>query len=130
MTTFLNLIAIACGGAAGAVGRYLISLPFARAGAPDYVATFITNVIGCFCIGFAFRYFEARSMAEWVRPLVITGTLGAFTTFSTFSLQSMHLLEDRQYFHLSANVLLSVILGFIAVQAGLLVAGQYIQPSG
>jgi len=114
-----QIFAVAAGGAAGALARFGLSLAISRPDRPLYLATLLTNVIGCFLIGLAFRYFDARQSSEWVRAACVTGVLGAFTTFSTFSLETMHLIEQRDYTHAIINIGASVLLGLAAASLGL-----------
>lgn len=98
-----NLIAVAVGGACGAVVRYLVSegmniwIPSENALSNFPVATFLVNVIGCFFIGIASCFFARDHFVgnEAWRFFAITGVLGGFTTFSTFSWESITLLEAR-----------------------------------
>ena len=87
-----DALAVFVGGGVGSVARWLISLvPFgstADAGFP--VATFITNVIGAFCIGFIVGLAVPASAAAHARTTLLlkTGFCGGFTTFSTFALEA------------------------------------------
>ena len=92
----LELCAVALGGALGAVGRYAVGLAVA-AFAPEAflggfpVATLIANVFGCFVIGVLSALFEGPFAGrDHVRLFAVTGVLGGFTTFSTFSLETVH----------------------------------------
>lgn len=88
------LLAIATGAVVGAWSRYLLAVLFNRPGQWLPWGTFVANVIGGLMIGMALAWFERRpeTAAAW-RPLLITGFLGALTTFSTFSAESLQLLQ-------------------------------------
>lgn len=120
-----NLIAVAVGGACGAVVRYLVSegmniwIPSENALSNFPVATFLVNVIGCFLIGIASCFFARDHFVgnEAWRFFAITGVLGGFTTFSTFSWESITLLEARPL--LSGTYILGTLaLCLVAAYAG------------
>ena len=114
------ILAIAAGGALGAVMRHganTIALQWLGDGFP--YGTFFVNVVGAFLIGIVITIFDYLwTPSDVVRAFAITGVLSAFTTFSTFSLDVIHLLERQQYLHMSLYFLGSVTLSI----AGLLVA--------
>ena len=91
-----QLIAVAIGGAGGAVMRWLMASGIQRlAGGPFPWGTFAVNAIGSFLLGFLFVWLIERStVSELVRLALTVGFLGAFTTFSTYSLESIRLLQE------------------------------------
>ncbi|ATX79451.1 camphor resistance protein CrcB [Mariprofundus aestuarium] len=91
-----QLIAVAIGGASGAVMRWLMASGIQRlAGGPFPWGTFAVNAIGSFLLGFLFVWLIERStVSELVRLALTVGFLGAFTTFSTYSLESIRLLQE------------------------------------
>ena len=120
-----DALAVFVGGGVGSVARWLISLaPFgstADAGFP--VATFITNVIGAFCIGFIVGLANPVSLSPRTMLLLKTGFCGGFTTFSTFALEASGLFERGNWIVGGGYVLLSLVLGVLACFAGQFVAG-------
>ncbi|CUI31090.1 fluoride efflux transporter CrcB [Cognatishimia activa] len=119
---FLNLIYVAFGGALGAVLRYLTGLGVVRlvgAGFPMGVIT--VNVIGSFLMG-VFVVMAAKRGLTHLSPLVMTGFLGGFTTFSAFSLETVTLFERGQTGAAVAYILISVIGSIAALALGLWVA--------
>lgn len=119
----LLYIYIAIGGAAGALARYgLGGWIQDRAGFGFPWGTLVVNVLGCLLIGFALRYLEAVRITAEVRGLVTVGILGAFTTFSTFSYETVALLEDGAWGRALAYSLGSVALGIVAVYLGISVS--------
>ena len=117
----MQILVIAAGGAVGAVLRYLVSLlVISLAGDSWPYGTLVVNLLGAFLIGFLWQLFDTVTYQHTTRLLVFTGGLGAFTTFSTFSLESLTLLQvgrtrDGMLYLLASNVggLLCVWLGFV-----------------
>ncbi len=115
----MNLLALALGGALGAVSRYGIGQLLTTSGVAHlHVATFSVNVAGAFFMGFLFVAFQRLEAPEALRMGLTVGFLGAFTTFSTFSLE---LLSDVQEGHLMRAALyatLSVLICLISCMLG------------
>lgn len=84
------------------------------------MGTFVVNIIGCFLIGVLTSYF--LKVDNYLKFLLITGFCGGFTTFSTFSAENYSLWQNGNYPILLLYVLLSIIVGLIAVYLGLQVA--------
>jgi CrcB protein len=82
------------------------------------LGTFLVNIIGCFVIGVLSSYFIKEDHS--LKYLLITGFCGGFTTFSTFSAENYSLWQNQNYFILISYILLSVILGILAVLMGFL----------
>ena len=118
MNTF---VAVAVGGALGAVSRYSFGLvALALIGNRFPWATLGVNVIGSFLIGLAAVLIGDRIVVgELWRPLIIVGFLGAFTTFSAFSLDTLLLLQQGNY-----NTALAYMLGSVALCLGGTVSGM------
>jgi CrcB protein len=116
-----TFVAVAVGGALGAVSRYsfgLVALELIGNRFPW--ATLGVNVVGSFLIGLAAVLIGDRIVdGELWRPLVIVGFLGAFTTFSAFSLDTLLLLQQGNY-----NTALAYMLGSVALCLGGTVSGM------
>jgi fluoride exporter len=117
---------VALGGAIGTAGRYFISGLAARLIGETFPwGTLIINVTGSFIIGF-FAALTGPNGRLYVgsggRQFFMTGICGGYTTFSSFSLQTLSLTNDGEWFRAGANIGLSVVLCLIAVWAGFMVA--------
>lgn len=104
-------LALALGGALGAISRYWMSSALNQSGQMAFpFGTLSVNVLGSFLIGGLYIYLSERpELSEAYRHLLITGFLGALTTFSTFSLETLLLIEQGHYNTALFNVLSSVI---------------------
>ncbi len=126
--TMINYWSIALGGAIGAMARFWVyNASLAWGGARFPYATLVVNVIGSLLIGVLYVLFTERAQlpATW-KPILVTGFLGAFTTFSTFSLETMQLLQGGRPGLALVNVALSVILCLLAAWGGLSLARNLI----
>ena len=119
-----TLLIIGLGGAIGSMLRYLTSLFVARYWENHFpLATFITNVIGCFLIGLFIGFLEKQQLANSdLKWFLITGFCGGYTTFSTFGYENFNLLQNQNMGIAFAYIASSVIIGLIAVWFGLFVA--------
>ena len=121
-----QILAIAAGGSIGAVMRYLVST-----GVYNYLGrgfpygTLAVNVLGSLLMGLLYELFLQRlSVSPEVRAILLVGFLGAFTTFSTFSIETITLIEQGDVFKAVVNMLASVILCVVAAWLGLQLARQ------
>lgn len=122
---------IAVGGGAGAVARYGIGGWIQeRAGFGFPWGTLVVNVLGSLLVGFALRYLEGVRVGPETRALVAVGILGAFTTFSTFSYETVALLEEGAVSRALAYTIGSLVLGLLAVYAGIAGAGVVLHLRG
>jgi CrcB protein len=113
------VVGIAVAGALGAVARYgLDELIGRRTGAFPW-GIFVVNITGAFLIGLMVEALEPRFEGSWVRAAVVTGFLGAYTTFSTFSLDTYRLLDAGHTGQAAANAFGTLAAGLVAVWLGL-----------
>jgi CrcB protein len=120
----MNFLMVGMGGFAGAVVRYGLGLWIGqRWGRVFPLGTFLINVSGSFLIGLFMPLLTERFITnpQW-RLLLVVGFLGAYTTFSTFEYETGGLLRDGEWLYAGVNVILSVLLGFIALKAGEILA--------
>jgi len=115
-------VAIGIAGALGALARYGAEGIVARRAGSFPWATFAVNVSGSFLLGLVVTLLGERlTVAPWVRAAVAIGFLGAYTTFSTLSLESYRLVEARSYALAAANLLGSMAAGLVALYGGVVV---------
>lgn len=117
-----QLLAIAAGGATGALFRFWVSNGVYAALGRDFpYGTLAVNVLGSLAMGFLYVMLLERSALEPVwRGFVLVGLLGAFTTFSTFSIETLNLIEAGQLLRAVVNMLLSVSACVFAAYVGVL----------
>ncbi|HKJ83717.1 MAG TPA: fluoride efflux transporter CrcB [Mariprofundaceae bacterium] len=115
-----ELMAVAAGGAIGATLRWLAAGAVQRmAGGAFPWGTFAVNALGSFLLGFLFVYMIERSSAgELLRLMITVGLLGAFTTFSTYSLESVRLLQSGAYALALGNVVSQVVVCLVLTWLG------------
>ncbi len=119
----MQWIAIAVGGAIGAVLRYLVSgVAYNQFGAAFPIGTLLVNLIGCLLIGFLAQLFEEIIVPPNMRLFVLTGTLGAFTTFSTYGLETVKLWQDGELRLALLNVAANNVVGILFVVLGFILA--------
>ncbi|HBG97065.1 MAG TPA: fluoride efflux transporter CrcB [Chromatiaceae bacterium] len=120
----MQILAIAGGGAVGAVTRFLVSTGVYRLLGREFPwGTLAVNVLGSFVMGLLFMLLLERSlMAAELRAAILVGFLGSFTTFSTFSLETLTLVEQGEALRALLNVGISVLLCLVACWAGIIAA--------
>lgn len=117
---FSTLAQVALGGAIGASFRYLAGVAAIRLAGPGFPwGTLSVNVIGSLLMGLFAAFVAHRGGQDWA-PLVMTGLLGGFTTFSAFSLDAVTLFERGALTQAAGYVLASLVLAVGALMAGLL----------
>ena len=120
------ILFIACGGAVGAVLRYGASLGvYSLLGRGFPYGTLFVNVTGSLLMGvLSIVMLERFNVGPEWRAAILVGLLGSFTTFSTFSLETLNLLEQGDVMRAMANIAFSVIVCLIAVWMGISLGRQ------
>lgn len=121
-----NVLLVMCGGSLGAVSRYGVGLLSAKVwGAHFPWGTLIVNLAGCFLIGLIFALADrVRLLTPDVRMLVITGYLGALTTFSSFSIETVNAGRSGMAVLPLVNILINNVGGFALTFLGIWLGGQ------
>jgi CrcB protein len=114
-----KIILLASGGAIGTLLRYSLSgLTYRFMDGVFPWGTLLVNLSGSLCIGLLWGLFEVENLSPQVRNFVFIGILGGFTTFSTFTLESLNLFRDGEIKLALSNIFASNILGVALVFAG------------
>ena len=118
---------VSLGAVIGAVARYLLSEATVRMFGDGFpYGTLLVNVIGCLVIGI-FGGWGIPDLSDTTKLLLITGLLGALTTFSTFGWESLELIQNGKLAVALVSIGLNVVVGLVAVYGGYLI-GQYFAP--
>ena len=119
-----KLLVVGLGGFLGAISRYGVAIAISKIWTREFpLATFVANVSGSFVLGlFATLAAERVGISPQWRLFVVTGFVGAYTTFSTFEYETQRLAESGAAWLGLANVLTSVVAGYAAVQLGVWLA--------
>jgi fluoride exporter len=121
----MTSLLIAIGGALGALARYGVNTVIVNASASRFPwATLAVNVTDSFPLGLVLRAFEGTPNSGAWRALLAIGFCGAYTTFSTFSYESVRMMQERQWLAAGASMLGNIVLCLLAVMAGFAVASR------
>ncbi len=121
-----QIISIAAGGAVGALLRFWVSNGvYALLGRGFPYGTLAVNVIGSLAMGLLYVFFlERMTVSAELRGAVLIGLLGSFTTFSTFSIETLNLIAQADFMKAGLNMLLSLFACLMAAWFGLVVGRQ------
>ncbi len=127
MYTLISILSVAAGGALGASLRYGVNVGVTHwLGHGFPWATLSVNVLGSLLMGVLVAVFaHFWDVSHAIKVFLVTGFLGAFTTFSAFSLDVSVLYENDKYIEMAAYILASVILSIAALFAGMLIVRQF-----
>ena len=115
------LLAVAIGGAIGAIARFQISKLFIKSFSGDFIYNvMVANIVGCFLMGVCYEFINLKMNvgAEW-RAFFMVGVLGAFTTFSSFALDVFILVERGNFLNASVYILSSVVFSIVGLFVGI-----------
>lgn len=113
------ILQVLIGGAIGAISRYGVSLLLPTSDGTRFpLATFAVNLLGCLLIGLALGLVTKEALNKQYLPLLVTGFLGGFTTFSSFGLETFLLFQNKQFALALYYVLGTNLAGLLLVFAG------------
>lgn len=119
----MTYLAISIGAVLGANARYLLGGWIAERFGPAFpMGTLVINVTGSLLIGVVVTVSTGRLVPDWFRPMVAIGFLGSYTTFSTFSYETLALVQAGSFLVATLNVAASVGAAFAGVYAGTVLA--------
>jgi CrcB protein len=114
------ILAIGIGSFLGGISRYFLSQFVQNKFLSSFpYGTLVVNILGCFLIGVIFGLSERGNFTMLWRLFLVTGLLGGFTTFSSFSNETVALLRDGQIWHAFTYIALSLIVGLTATFSGI-----------
>ena len=123
--TTIDIALVLAGGGVGSLSRYFVSLSAGRIFGDSFAwGTMIVNLLGCLLIGFLVGLLDRSILPRAMRILLVTGFLGGFTTFSSFSLESMRMFMAGTIGKGTLNLAINVIGGFGLTFAGLYAASK------
>ena len=120
----MTAVWVALAGAGGAVARYLVDRGVQRFRDGHWPwGTLVVNVTGCFALGVIWGWVDQHHGDATLRTIAGTGFCGAYTTFSTFGIESVRLMETQRYAAAAGYVAASLLVGGVAAAAGLALGG-------
>ena len=118
-----KILLVFIGGGLGAVSRFLVTTALAGKLGNFPLGTLAANFFGSLLMGLVVGILAGRAQFEPVRLFVAVGFLGGFTTFSSFSAETLALIQGGQIFSATVNIVVSVVAGLLACAVGLKIGG-------
>ena len=123
----IKILLLLSGGAAGTLARYAVSGWGHKLYLGDFpIGTLLVNLIGSFIIGLAWGVWEMSNISSNMRTFIFIGILGGFTTFSSYTLETLNLFREGEVKLGITNILLNNILGLVLVFVGFIIATKII----
>ncbi|HET6250270.1 MAG TPA: fluoride efflux transporter CrcB [Tepidisphaeraceae bacterium] len=124
MKLLVQYLAVGSAGFLGAITRLFVGSVFGRWLETSFpVGTLVINVTGSFILGWFITFVtEKYPVSDTLRLAIAVGFVGAYTTFSTFTYESTKLMNDRAWAMAIANIVVSLVLGLLAVRLGIMTA--------
>jgi CrcB protein len=122
-----NYLFVLVGGGLGAAARYWVSDAVYRWLPANFpFGNLVVNISACFLIGLLMTGMEDRFLVNpSLRVFLAVGILGGYSTFSSFSYETLMLIKDGEPFHAILNVLVSVVIGLLATAAGMIIGNRF-----
>ena len=117
----MNIIIIAVGGAIGTISRFGLNKLFLDPSGANPLSTFIANSTGSFILGFMIAYISMKP--EWppeIKLFLSIGILASYTTFSTFTVSTIYMIENGELIKALINITASILVGLIAAYLGII----------
>jgi CrcB protein len=122
----MNVLLVALGGAIGSAARYLAGAFIANRFGPDFPwGTFIVNVSGSFLIGVILSFVGGGQLPAGARPFLAVGIMGGYTTFSTYSHETLQLIQGGEFGAAMFNTLGQVVAGLVGVYLGVVLGRAF-----
>ncbi len=119
----MNYLLVFIGGGLGSAARYLLSKTIYQLFSTVFpLGTMTVNFLGCITIGFLYGLFDFTVLPPELRIFCLVGFLGGFTTFSSFGLETVNLILDKELLLAIVNILLSNLAGLALVYGGIFIS--------